>query len=240
MTVSYLNCHGGQAVRKRGAWELTWPDESKPQPGVFTLENNRIRGLALSLVQVVAGQPIPSVVIADLPANLTGEWGLFEIRLQTAHLRQAHLIRIPAIRKRYLSVFLTPEGKLYLPTARHIWDVLQTSHLEVTGFASGAASHKAYAQLHAAAEQAGQSLFEGLLQAHQAALGGEEERGSMAFTSRRKAIARLGLPEVRQFRQARCDDDETEWRQELAAAQQITPEIRPLLLMQILRQDTHA
>lgn len=240
MTVSYLNCHGGQAVRKRGAWELAWPDESKPQPGVFTLENNRIRGLALSLAQIVAGQPIPSVVIADLPTNLTGGWGLFEIRLQTAHLRQAHLIRIPAIRKRYLSVFLTPEGKLYLPTARHIWDVLQTSHLEVTGFASGTASHSAYAQLHAVAEQAGQSLFEGLLQAHQAALGGEEERGSMAFTSRRKAIARLGLPEVRQFRQARCDDDETEWRQELAAAQQITPEIRPLLLMQILRQDTHA
>lgn len=238
MTVSYLNCHGGQAVRKRAGWELTWPDENKPQPGVFTLENNRIRGLALSLVQVVAGQPIPSVVIADLPTNLTGWWGLFEIRLQTAHLRQAHLIRIPAIRKRYLSVFLTPEGKLYLPTARHIWDVLQTSSLDMAGFASGTTSHTVYAQLHAAAEQAGQTLFNNLLQAHQAALGREEERGNRAFTSRRKAIARLGLPEVRQFRQARCDDNETEWRQELAAAQQITPEIRPLLLMQILRQDT--
>lgn len=253
MTVAYLHAHGGKAVRKRGYWELVWPDDNQPRKCVFSiqdsgyaaatelcnLENNRIRGLALSLGQVVAGQPIPQVALADLPANLRGWWGLFEIRLQASQLHQSHLIRIPAVRKRYLSVFLTPEGKLYLPTARHIWDALQTSQLDVTGFASVPVSSTAHEQLHSAAEQAGQSLFDSLLQAHQTALTGEQERGNTAFTSRRKAITRLGLPEVRQFRLSHCDADESEWQQALASAQQITPEIRPLLLMQIGGQDKH-
>lgn len=249
MTVAYLNAHGGKAVRKRRYWELTWPDEDQSRKCVFSshdsdlaeaelcnLENTRIRGLALSLGQVVVGQPIPQVDIPDLPANLSGWWGLFEIRLQTSQLHPSHLIRIPALRKRFLSVFLTSQGKLFLPTARHIWDSLQTGQLDVAGFTSGQTADTAYAQLCTAAEQAGQTLFETLLQIHQTALSSEEERGKIAFASRRKAISRLGLPEVRQFRLSRCDADETEWQQVLAAARQIIPEIRPLLLMQIGQQ----
>jgi len=45
----------------------------------------------------------------------------------------------------------------------------------------------------------------------------------------------VGLPEVRQYRLARCDAEEAEWRNELQSALQIVPEIRPLLLMRILK-----
>lgn len=61
----------------------------------------------------------------------------------------------------------------------------------------------------------------------------EEERGMIAFASRRKAIDRLGLPEVRQFRLARLDEDESQWRSELKSARQIVPEMRPLLMLNI-------
>jgi len=56
-----------------------------------------------------------------------------------------------------------------------------------------------------------------------------------AFESRRKAIDRVGLPEVRQYRQTKCDLEEKEWRNELEMAKQIVPEIRPLLIMRIVR-----
>ena len=42
----------------------------------------------------------------------------------------------------------------------------------------------------------------------------EEERGMISFSSRRKAIERVGLPEVRQ----------------------IVPELRPLLMMRIIKE----
>lgn len=65
----------------------------------------------------------------------------------------------------------------------------------------------------------------------------EEERGMIAFASRRKAIDRLGLPEVRQFRLARLDEDESQWRSELKSARRIVPEMRPLLMLNIENGD---
>jgi hypothetical protein len=57
----------------------------------------------------------------------------------------------------------------------------------------------------------------------------------VAFASRRKAIERVGLPEVRQFRLSRCDAEEAEWRSELRSARQIVPEIRSLLMLRIVK-----
>ena len=82
-------------------------------------------------------------------------------------------------------------------------------------------------------EQAGQEVFETMKEAHFAALAREEERGMIAFDSRRRGIDRLGLPEVRQFKLAQLDEDESQWRSELQSARQIVPEIRPLLMLKI-------
>ena len=53
----------------------------------------------------------------------------------------------------------------------------------------------AYEQLQESAEEAGQAIFETMQQAHMASIAREEERGLVAFNSRRKAIERIGLPE---------------------------------------------
>jgi len=74
-----------------------------------------------------------------------------------------------------------------------------------------------------------------LQQAHILSVAKEEERGTVAFNARRKAIERVGLPEVRQYRQARCDAECADWRKELESARQIMQEIRPLMLMRILK-----
>jgi len=249
MTVGYLKSHGGVAIRKRSWWELSWPDGQEQRKCVFSareadrltdatllnLENNRVRGLALNLPQVAAGQPLPCVTVSGLPSSITGQWGLFEIRLQAGMHQESQSLRIPMVRRGYVSVFLSEEGKLFLPTARHIWDALQTAEPQVMDTLSLEESTKAYERLQEAAEQAGHELFDSLQQKHLSSVAREEERGMVAFGSRRKAIERVGLPEVRQYRLARCDAEEAEWRNELQSARQIVPEIRPLLLMKIMR-----
>ena len=120
-----------------------------------------------------------------------------------------------------------------MPTARHIWDQLLTDDLRIDSLKDSNESIAAGEKLLSAAEQAGQELFETMQDAHFAAVTREEERGMIAFASRRKAIDRLGLPEVRQFRLARLDEDESQWRSELKSARQIVPEIRPLLMLNI-------
>ena len=249
MTVGYLNSHGGAASRKRSWWDLNWPDGQEHRKAVFNareadrltdatllnLENSRVRGLALNLPQIASGQPLPCVSVSGLPASISGLWGLFEIRLQAGMHQKTQLLRIPMARRGYVSVFLSEEGKLFLPTARHIWDALQTAEAQVQATLGQDESIIAHERLQEAAEQAGQELFDALQQAHLASVAREEERGIVSFASRRKAIERVGLPEVRQFRLSRCDADESEWRHELQSARQIVPEIRPLLMLRIIK-----
>lgn len=249
MTVGYLHSHGGAASRKRSWWDINWPDGQEHRKAVFNareadrltdatllnLENSRVRGLALNLPQIAAGQPLPCVSVSGLPASISGLWGLFEIRLQAGMHQKTQLLRIPMVRRGYVSVFVSEEGKLFLPTARHIWDALQTAEAQVQATISQDESIIAHARLQGAAEQAGQELFDALQQAHLASVASEEERGIVTFASRRKAIERVGLPEVRQFRLSRCDADESEWRYELQSARQIVPEIRPLLMLRIIK-----
>lgn len=249
MTVGYLNSHGGAAKRNRSWWDLNWPDGQEIKKCVFSvreaehltdatllnLANSRVRGLALNLPQVAAGQPLPCVTVSGLPASISGLWGLFEIRLQAGMHQKTQLLRIPMVRRGYVSVFLSEEGKLFLPTARHIWDALQTAKAEVQATLGQDESITAHERLQIAAEQAGQELFDALQQAHLASVNREEERGMVTFTSRRKAIERVGLSEVRQYRLARCDAEETEWRHELQSARQIVPEIRSLLMLRIIK-----
>ena len=98
---------------------------------LLNLENSRVRGLALNLPQIAAGQPLPSVTVSRLPASISGFWGLFEIRLQAGTHQKTQLLRIPMVRRGYVSVFLSEEGKLFLPTARHIWDALVSAETNV-------------------------------------------------------------------------------------------------------------
>lgn len=251
MTVGYLKSHGGAAIRKRSWWDLTWPDGQEIRKAVFntreaarlsdatllTLENSRVRGLALNLPQIVAGQPLPCVRLNGLPASISGFWGLFEVRLQSMMLQKIRLLRIPMRRRGYMSVFLSEEGKLFLPTARHIWDALLTAEVQMCGVLSQDESIIAHERLQEWAEQAVQEKFCTLQQVHLASVDREEKRGLISFASRRKAIERVGLAEVRHFRASRCDADESEWRHELQAARQIVPEIRPLLMLRIIRGD---
>lgn len=244
MTTHYLQTKECKLEKDMFGWNFTWPDGKKVQSGVFqsrdlssdghllSLENTRIRGLAMSLPQFIPGQLLPCVSIKKLPKNISGLWGLFEIRISVQQPANSQ-IRIPPIRRSYLPVFLSNEGKLFMTTARHIWDQLLTNELCIDSLKDSNESIAAGEKLLSAAEEAGQVLFDTMREAHFAAVAREEKRGMIAFASRRKAIERLGLPEVRRFRLARLDEDESQWLGELKSARQIVPEMRALLIMQV-------
>ena len=244
MTTHYLQTKECKLEKDLLGWNFTWPDGEKVQSAVFqsrdlssdgnllSLENARIRGLAMNLPQFIPGQPLPCVSINGLPKTVSGLWSLFEIRMSVGQPANSQ-IRIPLTRRSYLPVFMSSEGKLFMPTARHIWDQLLTNDLRIDSLKDTNESIVAGEKLLSAAEQAGQELFDTMQEAHFSAVSREEERGMIAFASRRKAIDRLGLPEVRQFRLARLDEDESQWRSELKSARQIVPEMRPLLMLNI-------
>lgn len=246
MTINFLKMKHCPVEKDLFGWNLTWPDGDQfknvtfqseglgVDTSVLTLENSRIRGLALNLPFFAMGQPIPCVTIEGLPDSVRGLWGLFEIRIQAGLKVNSQYIRIPMLRRRYLSIFINKEGKMFLPTARHIWDSLQTIEPKINRVTEHEDSILIFNTVNQEAENAGQKIFEDLRMEHIASISREENRGAIAFRARRRAIDRVGLPEVKQYRLNRCEEEELEWKSELDSARQIVPEIRPLLLMKIV------
>lgn len=128
MTVSYLKACGGKAEKRGRSWNLTWPDgetcenvvftakeaEMLPAARHLTLEEPKIRGLAMRLPRFAPGQPVPIVSIPGLSDEIHGLWSLWRIAITTMEWN----------RRRIMPIFLADNGMVYMPTARNVWDQL--------------------------------------------------------------------------------------------------------------------
>ncbi len=237
MTVNYLQAHGGKAERKNGAWDLTWPDgerltnvvftskeaEEKPLSCHLTMEDPKVRGLAMRLPPFTPGQPVPVITLPGLAPEIMGFWSLWRISISTADWN----------RRRIMPLFLADDGRVFAPTARHIWDQLLTAPPTILQHWDIETSHQAFERLREAAEQQGKTIYDELVQAHRECLAREREKGEYAFAARRRAIERIGLPQVRNHRLSLLEQEEERFREQLERRAQILPEMMPLLLVRV-------
>jgi len=237
MTVSYLKAHGGKAERKRRTWNLTWPNGEKLSGIVFsgkeadqtptarhlTLEDSRIRGLAMRLPRFAPGQPISIVTIPGISDEITGLWSLWRIGIATMDWN----------RHRIMPLFVGDGGKIFTPTARHLWDQLLSATPNVQGHLDMDESREAFDRLAEIAEEHGKFIYDELVQEHRSRLIREKEKGEYAFAARRKIIERVGLPQVRDHRLALLQQEELAWRDELERKARVYPEMVPLLVIRV-------
>ncbi len=248
MTVSYLQAHGGKAERDNGAWDLTWPDgerltnvvftgreaQEKPLSRLLTLENPRVRGLTMRLPPFAPGQPVPVITLPGLAPEIMGFWSLWGISISTADWN----------RRRISPLFLADDGRVLAPTARHIWDQLLVTkptilrHLPAYRDGHGAGrdgetSRQAFARLRETAEREGKTIYHELRAAHRERLAREREKAEYAFAARRKAIERIGLPQVRNHRLSLLEQEEERFREQLERRAKILPEMTPLLIVRV-------
>jgi superfamily II DNA or RNA helicase len=237
MTVSYLKAHGGQAERKNQSWNLTWPDGETHENVVFTtkeaerlpaarhltLEEPKVRGLAMRLPRFVPGQPVPIVSIPGLSAEIQGVWSLWRIAITT----------MESNRRSILPLFVADNGMVYMPTARHVWDQLLAESAKVLSILDAQASQTAFAKLQNAAEEHGKPVHEALVQEHRARIGREREKAEYAFAARRKTVERIGLTQVRNYRLSVLAQEERTFQEELDQKTQTYPEMVPLLVVRV-------
>ncbi|ABK52589.1 helicase domain protein [Acidothermus cellulolyticus 11B] len=237
MTVSYLQAHGGKAERKNGAWDLTWPGGEQLSNVVFTskeaaerplsrhvtLENPKVRGLAMRLPPFAPGQPVPVITLPGLAQEIMGFWSLWRISISTADWN----------RRRIMPLFLADDGRVFAPTARHIWDQLVVTKPTILRHLDVETSHQAFEQLLEPAERQGKTIYDELVQAHRERLAREREKGEYAFAARRRAIERIGLPQVRNHRLSLLEQEEERFHEQLERRAQILPEMAPLLLVRV-------
>ena len=237
MTVNYLDCHGGNAEKIDGAWNLTWPNGDETSNVVFsrrdgeqnlsakhlTMDDPKVRGLAMSLPRFAPGQPVPCVSIPDLSDEIQGYWSLWKISIRSDDWNK----------ERIMPLFIHDDGRSLIPTARHIWDELLMVSLELHGYVFGEPAKEAYEESMGPAEVNGESLYNELMQAHKERIRKEHEKGEYAFAARRRLVERVGLPEVRNYRLTQLEVEERNWRQSLRRKAQVSPEMTPLIFVRL-------
>jgi superfamily II DNA or RNA helicase len=237
MTVSYLQSNGGAAARHGVAWDLVWPNaqtdsnvvftikdlEETPTAQHLTLDDSRVRGLAMRLARFAPGQPILRLALPDLPADLSGYWSLWQIRIHGDERNRCRIIPL----------FLHDDGRCLTPAARHVWDQLLTVSPIIRGHVMGEPAERAFAKTRESAEIQGRPIYDELLRAHDDRLSRERDKGGYAFAARRRAIERIGLPAVRAHRFAQIEEEERHWRDRLQSETRVTPEMTPLIIVRL-------
>ena len=236
-----LPARGGEAEKCGESWRVKWPDgsesprvcfdartaEQHPEIEWITLEDARARAVISELPRCVAGQPLPMVSMRGLPEAVIGVWSLWEISLDASHVSERFS------RRRFLPVFITDDGRSFVPTAKRIWDLLLTEQLILAPELEMEQADNDFENALAAARGQGERLFAGLKEEHHSWLAEERERARYAFEARYQAIGRIGLPAVREHRRKRLDAEHEARMAALLEAEQGTPELNAVLMLRI-------
>ena len=237
MTVNFVRAHGGRAERDGPVWNLTWPTGERQGAVVFapedahrhptaqhlTLENPRVRGLAERLPRFAPGQPIPCLTLEGVPAEVRGFWSLWQI---TLHTPERH-------RSRIMPLFRHEDGRVLVPTARFIWDRMISDEPAVTGSVEGDAAVAAFELVEQSAREHGKAIYHELVHAHRSDVSARRERGEYSFGARRRSLARIGLPAVRNHRLAQLATEEQSWRAAIDREEEVSPDLVPLIIVSV-------
>ncbi len=243
MVVAYLEAHGGTAQRQGRTWDLTWPNGEKMKDIVFsfrdvdttpsashlTLEDSRLRDVLSHLSHFGKGQPIPCLTLPGVPPDVQGFWSLWRIAIDGSDWN----------RQRIISIFLHDNGRVFLPTARHIWEQLIAEQIHLHNHIVGQNASTVFERLQNAAEIQGKPMYEELMQSHRQQLAQGREKGARAFLARRQAVERIGLSAVRTYRVTQLLQEERSWREQQASEARVLPDMHPLIIARIEGEKTH-
>jgi superfamily II DNA or RNA helicase len=245
MTLSYLKDSGGEAIQNDDStWKIVWPDgelwdyslfdnkksEELPAADHITLDRPKIRDLLQSLPCWIPEQHVPTVSIPSIPNSVDGLWSLWQITLDTSGLTQSKSLKQTA----YFPVYQTMEGRAFPATAKRVWEALLSNNAKIDDDDFLQPDHvSVFEFVRKQAEEAGQDTFEQLKTKYIETLSQEKEKVEYGFVARERAIDRIGLPEVKEYRLNNLKKEKEQWLQNFAERQKIKPELNALLILRI-------
>ena len=119
-------------------------------------------------------------------------------------------------------------GQFYATASQRVWDAVCANELDVLSQHEACISEEKkdiYALLHQAVQQEGKSVYANLQAEHLANWENQREKGEYSFRARKRAIERVGLPEVRQYRLRQLESEYHLWLQNMDMKQKVVPDI---------------
>jgi len=248
MTVSHLRTlreEGAEVGQDEVGFRLRWPDGFEVQKAVFSrseaaipgtvhlsLEEPRVRRLVASLPHFAPGQPLAELSVPGVSDKVAGVWSLWRVQLRTEDERKT----------RVLPLFVDDDGRALGPTARAVWDRLIEGKVDLATpppAVNEEAATSAYEASGREAEAQGESVFQELQEAHRLRIERERRKTTHAFESRRRAIERVGLPQVRSHRLSQLERERQAWATSMAAKEAAVPELSAIVLLRVVPTGDH-
>lgn len=132
-----------------------------------------------------------------------------------------------------MPLFLHDNGRVFLPIARYIWEQLLTSDVENIQQLTGEEATQAFERVWESALVQGKTIYDELVCKYRQQPDRELEKGEYAFAARRRAIERIGLPQVRDYRLAQLQQEKEGWDEALDRKAEVSSEIVPLLVVRV-------
>ena len=240
MTTAFLQSQqhrGGHAQEIDGGWHLRWPDGSRNDAVVFrgsirsdavdtiTLEEPRVRGILDELGPWAEGRPAKAILIPGASDKVAGVWSLWRVTLQHGDGSD----------QQFVPVFLEDDGRSLQPTARLVWDRLIEREFTFAPKDALTFEGDVVNASRKVAEERGADVITGMVDGHLAKVARDRRAGERAFAARRRAIERLGLPQVRQKRLADLELELERWGTRLREEERTVPSLDLILMVRVDR-----
>jgi superfamily II DNA or RNA helicase len=237
MTANYVAAYHGLIKKKGNTLELRWPDETGSRvvsfpakkgdapagTEILSLEHPRIRGLLSRLPRHAPNHVVHQIRIDGIPSTIQGFWSLWQIAMITSEWR----------RQRFLPVFVHDDGRILQPTARFVWEELNTKPWRLGDTIPPADIASVFANCEHAAREQGREVYLQLRQKHLNQLELEKTKAEYSFRTRRKLLASIGLPEVKTHRLRQLLAEEETWKQNIAHQKRVLPELVAIIVLRI-------
>ncbi|MEQ8192726.1 MAG: helicase-related protein, partial [Candidatus Eremiobacterota bacterium] len=235
MVVNYLISHGKGLEKGLFGYNLFWEDGEIMKNIIFSRENikngnsenlsiehPKVMKLIKNLPLFVPGEKVPKIYIKDLPPGVNGYWSLWKILLQTPSYRK----------ERIMPLFRQEDGRIFKTTAHRLWDIFLShdSHIECCGEICGDEAELIYMEMEDLAIKYGEDVMNELKENHRDFLRKEREKGEYAFNARRKAVERIGLTEVKNYRLRLLEKEKDLWNEGMAQKEYAIPDISCLII----------
>lgn len=244
LVLGYLRFKGKRVTKASKGWTLQWT-EGRIQKGVgfhlkdrsaslLSTANPEVLALTSNLPEFHTGALIPSFKLPSLPSGVSGLWGMFECRIQSApsEINDSY-IKLPRDKRLLFPLFLSDEGKLFPSTAQRIWTLLATSPAESTHYLDKESSLSGAEALFLKAGASAKALLEEYRNELEQAIQRELARLAALGDYQYSRIEKTALNEVKHHRQARLALYNESIDQELQALRKLYPVLSCIMIAKI-------
>jgi len=187
------------------------------------IKNERTREIIRNIPPITDDVPIPEITSGSLSGDLEGMWSLWRVGYIDDDGNRVI---------RYRPLFYDEKGNLLIASANRIFDILISGSFQVERISDNGQKEIFFSSFERAKEELEQT-FRSLTSDERKKMEDDNRRHLESFETRKKMIASLGLPEVRNYRMSKLEKEIEEWNIRMKRRSVFHPVLDCVLMLKV-------